>query len=122
LEHLAIENGFDILKYHADNAPFTAHEVVQDCTNKNQKNDYSRVGAHHQNGKAKRSIRIVTQWAHAMMLHQGIHWPAKADLKLWSLALDQDVFLWNHMPHTCTHLAPLIELFTGTKFDSYKHL
>jgi hypothetical protein len=49
-EALAKEHGFDIQQYHADNAPFTAHDFVQDCTNKNQKIDYSGVGAHHQNG------------------------------------------------------------------------
>jgi hypothetical protein len=68
-EALAKEHGFD-KQYHANNASFTAHDFVQDCTNKNQKIDYSGVGAHHQNGNAKRSIRTVTQWARVMMLHQ----------------------------------------------------
>jgi hypothetical protein len=120
-EALAKEHGFDIQQYHADNAPFTAHDFVQDCTNKNQKIDYSGVGAHHQNGNSERSIRTVTQWARAMMLHQVIHWPAEADLQLWPFALDQAVFLWNNMPQTRTRLAPL-ELFTGTKFGSHKQL
>jgi hypothetical protein len=69
-EGLAREWGHQILRYHADNAPFCAMEFVQDCTNQNQKVSYLGVGAHHQNGVAERAIRTVTSWARTMMLHQ----------------------------------------------------
>ncbi len=107
--------------YHADNAPFRAEEFVRDCTNKEQKIDYSGVGAHHQNGVAERAIRTVTSWARTMMLHQVIHWPIEARLDLWPYALNQAIYLLNHMPKRGTRMSP-IELFTGTKFANYAHL
>jgi hypothetical protein len=52
-----------IKHYHADNAPFGANEFKADIENQDQEQTLSGVGAHHQNGVAERSIRIVTQWA-----------------------------------------------------------
>jgi hypothetical protein len=114
-ERFAKESCRTIKNYHADNAPFHAAEFVQDCTNKGQTIDYSGVGAHHQNGVAERSIRTVTTWARAMMLHSIIHWPAEARPDLWPMALDQAIYLWNNMPQRGTRMAPT-ELFTATKF------
>jgi hypothetical protein len=110
-----------IKHYHADNAPFGAHEFKADIANQDQGLTFSGVGTHHQNGVAERSIRTVTQWARTMLLHSILHWPEVADLKLWPFALDHKFFLWNNMPHRDTHLVP-IEFFTSTKFQNYKHL
>jgi hypothetical protein len=120
-ERFAKESGRTIKNNHADNAPFRVAEFVQDCTNKGQTIDYSGVGAHHQNGVAERSIRTVTTWARAMMLHSIIHWPAEARPDLWPMALDQAIYLWNNMPQRGTRMAPT-ELFTATKFLNYNHL
>jgi hypothetical protein len=88
--------------YHTNNAPFYAEEFVRDCTNKEQKIDYSAMGAHHQNGMAERAIHTVTLWARTMMLHQVLHWPSETHLDLWPFALNQAIYLWNNMPKRST--------------------
>jgi len=53
-----------------------------------------------------------------MMMHQLLHWPAAFDLALCPFAMEQAVFLWNHMPNEHNRLAP-VELITSTKLHSY---
>jgi hypothetical protein len=120
-ECFAKQFNVNINHYHADNAPFGANEFKADIANQDQALTFSGVGAHHQNGVEERSIRTVTQWARAMLLHSILHWPEVADLKLWPFALDHAIFLWNSMPQRDTQLAP-IEVFTSTKFQNYRHL
>jgi hypothetical protein len=108
-----------IKHYHADNAPFGANEFKADIANQDQEQTFSVVGAHHQNGVAERSIRTVTQWARAMLLHSILHWPEVADLKLWPFAITQFSF-----GTTClivTHDSRQSR-FSPTKFQNYKHL
>jgi hypothetical protein len=62
-----------IKHYHADNAPFGANELKVDIANQDQELTFSGVGAHHKNGVAERSIRMVTQWAREMLLHSILH-------------------------------------------------
>ena len=38
-------------------------------------------------------------------------------MHLWTFALDQAVYLYNHLPNKFSRVAPL-EIFTGTKLDS----
>jgi hypothetical protein len=42
--------------------------------------DFSRTGAHHQNGIAEQNIKTVVEWAQVMVLHSAIHWP---DMVVW---------------------------------------
>jgi hypothetical protein len=99
------EHGFAVEEYLTNNAPVHAAEFLCDIENKGQKIKYSGIGAHHQNGKAERSIcTVVSQWARAMLLHHTLHWPEEARLDLWPFALDQSVYLWNNMPDRRTRL------------------
>jgi hypothetical protein len=82
-----------IKHYHADNAPFGANEFKADIANQDQELTFYGVGAHHQNGIAERSIRTVTQWARAILIHSTLHWPEVADLKLWPFALDHVIII-----------------------------
>jgi len=54
---------------------------------------------------------------HVFGMHELLHWPAAFGVALWPFAVEQAVFLWNHMPNECNRLAP-VELFTGTKLHS----
>lgn len=74
------------------------------------------VGAHHQNGVAKRAIRTVTEKARTMMQHAFIHLPDKFQVQLWPFALDYACWLHNHSPSNTNGWAPL-ELFCGTRVD-----
>ena len=55
-----------------------------------------------------------------MMLHAGIHWPEQADPSLWPMAVQQAVFLYNHVPCKDTSLSSY-EMFTKICWPS-KHL
>jgi hypothetical protein len=107
--------------YHADNHPFGSAEFRADITNQNQELTFSGTGAHHQNGVAEHAIRTVTSWARAMLLHSVISWPEQTNLELWPFAMNQAVYLWNHMPSKNTRLAPF-DFFASTRFPSYDHL
>jgi len=74
------------------------------------------VGAHHQNGPAKRAIKTIQDMTRAMMLHVSIHWPDEYDVRLWPYALDYAVWLYNHTPRMDSGLAPM-EIFCGTKLN-----
>jgi hypothetical protein len=118
---VAAQSGVTIKGYRADNAPFGSEEFVAEIALKKQTLDFSGVGAHHQNGVAERAIKTVTYWARTMLLHAVIMWPDQANLQLWPFALEHAVYLWNNLPKYDSLVAP-IELFTGTKFETYNNL
>jgi hypothetical protein len=105
----------------ADNAPFNAAEFQIDLDNKGQTITFSGVGAHHQNGAAKRAIKTITYWSRTMMLHAILHWPEQTTLDLWPFAMNHAVYCWNHFPSNNDRISPL-EAFTGTWFSNYEHL
>ena len=49
-----------------------------------------------------------------MILHAALHWPQQSNVKLWPLAMDYAVWLWNRIPHWKSGYSPL-ELFTQLK-------
>jgi len=56
-----------------------------------------------------------------LLLHAANHWPAAADLKLWSFALQHAVYFWNILPNQQNKLSPL-ELVSGSHILDYTHL
>ena len=110
--------GITVKKYRCDNGIFAKNEWVHDCENQDQKNEYSGVGAHQQNGVAERSIQTIAHWARSMMLHSALHWPDQADIKLWPFAMQHAAFIWNNLPDETSGLAP-IEYLTGSRLASY---
>ena len=106
LEALAKNEGFTIKAYHSDNGVFAAAEFKQDCERLDQSIDFSGVGAQHQNGVAERNIKTAASWARANMLHLAYHWPQYASLKLWPMAINYEVWAFNHLPRVDTGLCP----------------
>jgi hypothetical protein len=105
------EHGVKVQSHCANNVPFGHAKFCEDVAKCGQTIDFSGVGAHHQNGVAKRAIGTITRLARAMMLHQAIMWPDRADLKLWPFAMEHAAFLWNSLPREDGGLSP-IEIFT----------
>ena len=68
--------------------------------------DYSGVGAQHQNGIAERNIKTIATWARANMLHAAYHWPQYATIRLWPMAINYAVWVFNHLPRIDTGLCP----------------
>jgi hypothetical protein len=113
-EREAQKYGVTIQNYHADNGIFKSHEFVSALELREQRIDYSGVGAHHQNGAAEGSIRIVADRARTMMVHAAIHWPEAADPNLWPFAMKYAAQLYNITPNRSSLMSPS-ELFSGTK-------
>ena len=110
-----------IHSYRADNFPFNSSKFHEDLQANGQTITFSGVGAHHQNGVAERAISTCSSWARTIMLHQVLHWPQHADLKLWPFALEHAVHIWNHLPRPDSRLSP-IEIFTGSKAPTHESL
>ena len=81
-EQLACEHGVTNKAYHADNSPFGNADFVRSIEGNGQAIKFSRVGAHHQNGVAERTIKTISSWARTMLLHATIHWPEQQHLTL----------------------------------------
>jgi hypothetical protein len=112
--------GVRIREYVTDNNPFHGADWTIDCKNQRQSHKFSGVGAHHQN-YAERNIQSIFNMARAMLIHFAMHWPQASSTDLWPFAVDQAVYIWNHLPDSDTKLSP-IELFTKTKFHNHHHL
>jgi hypothetical protein len=80
LESMARQENIEVKKYHLDNGFFATTAFKTHCESQQQEFSFSSVGAHHQNGVAKRNIKSVAQWACANMLHLALHWPAQANI------------------------------------------
>jgi hypothetical protein len=119
-ERFVDEFGIPIKKYLSDNHPFASQGFVQDCINQRQKQQFSGVGAHHQN-MVERASQTVFNWSRSMILHFILHWPQEARLELWPFSVDYAVWIWNHFPDSTTKLSP-IEVFTKAAFSDHRHL
>jgi len=115
-EKEALQSGVKFKKLHADNFPFDSDEF------KAHVQDQPQTSSHdHQNAAIERCIKTISYLCQSMLLHQLLHWPAVFDLAMWPFAMEQAVFLWNHMPNERNRLTP-VELFTSTKLHSYDAL
>jgi hypothetical protein len=99
--------GVKIKRYHADNGVFASQAFKDHVAAMDQEINLCGVGAHPQNGVAKRAIRTVTEMARAMLLHTVLHWPNETDLSLWPFAMDQAIFVWNHLPNKTSCISPM---------------
>jgi hypothetical protein len=64
LESMAKQENIKVKKYHSDNGEFASTAFKSHCKSQQQELSFSGVGAHHQNGVAKRrNIKTVAQWA-----------------------------------------------------------
>ena len=80
---------------------------MDDLKRKGQTITYSGVGAYHQNGIAKTTIKTITLCAGTMMLHALLHWHEMSDLELWPFAMDYAIQIWNNMPKQDGQLSPI---------------
>ena len=103
--------------YLTDNgSAFTSAAYTAHLRNFGQIASFAGVGAHHHNGIAERSIQTVMSLARAMMLHSAVHWPEVADTKLWPLAVQHAVFLYNHVPTEASNGVSPADIFTKSRW------
>ena len=82
-ERFSRQRGVWIRNYHADNCTFAANDWVHDCYTKRQGLTFTRVNAHHQNGKAEVSIQHLQEMARTSMIHANKRWPDSITTNLW---------------------------------------
>jgi hypothetical protein len=103
-ERWAGEFGIKIKTNLTDNHPFKSAEFLLDCANLGQTQQFSGVGAQHQN-RVERASQTTINWSRAMLLHHVLHRPQEARLLLWPFAVDYAVWIWDHLPDLSTRLS-----------------
>ena len=87
-EQFASTHGVLIKHYHADNGRFAEAKFMQACQDSTQQGlTFCGVNAHHQNGRAERRIRHLTESARTMILHAAHRWPKVITAHLWPYAI-----------------------------------
>ena len=119
-EREAMSVGVQVDSYCTDNGIYTSQEFLDELGKQDQTIRLSGVGGHHQNGVSENAIKNVVRTTRTMMIHAALRWPEQADKKLWPLALQHAVFLYNHTPRQDSGLCPE-EIWSGTK-NSYSRL
>ena len=76
-----------IKHYHFDNGLYDAKVFKAPAQHAKQTILFCGVNVHHQNSRAERRIRDVTEGATAALLHASHHWPKAIHSALWSCAL-----------------------------------
>ena len=99
-ERLAASHQVTIKHYHGDNGLFDTKLFWESIKSSNQTMSFCGVNAHHQNGKAERRIRDITEHARTSLLHAAHRWPKAIHASLWPAALKNYVNLRNNIPTT----------------------
>ena len=86
-ERYAKTYGIRIQHYHADNGIFEAQGFRNALAIDGQTITYCGVNAHHQNGRAEKKIRDLTELARTMLMHAQQRWPEAITTNLWPYAL-----------------------------------
>ena len=79
LELIAHSYNVPICHYHCDNGLFDAAAFKLSIVKAKQSISFCGVNAHHQNGKAERRIRDITEGARTSLLHASHRWPKAID-------------------------------------------
>jgi hypothetical protein len=115
-EAFAARFGVMVRHYHADNCQFAENMWVK-AVNEHQPQQttsFCGVGAHHQNGIAKKKIRDIQENARTMMLHAAINWPMAMSVSLWPYAIRVAVDVMNATPLVDNSKISPIKKFTST--------
>ena len=97
-ERLTSSYDVTVRHYHCDNGLFNSHLFHTSIRRSNQTISFCGVNAHHQNGKAERRIRDITEGARTALLHASHRWPKAIDASLWPAALKNYVNIRNNLP------------------------
>ena len=98
LEALARDCGNVIKSFQTDNGVFASKEFKNHCEARDQKIKFSGVGGHHQNGVAENGIKTISQWARANLIYLSLHWGEKDTIRLWPMALEYAIWVFNRLP------------------------
>jgi hypothetical protein len=100
-EAFAAQFSMMVRHYHANNSQFAEITMWVKAVNKHQPQQtmsFCGIGAHHQNGIAKKKIQDIQENARTMMLHPAINWPIAQSVLLWPYAIRVFVNIMNATP------------------------
>jgi hypothetical protein len=122
-EAYAALQGVTIWHYHADNGQFAETKWLEavNAHRPQQTVSFCGVGAHHQNGIAKKKISNLQENACPMMLHASMHWQQAHTVSLWLYTLQMAVdIMYSTPPEQGKDQLP-IEIFAlvGTSFHVF---
>eukprot|EP00957_Ditylum_brightwellii_P194973 14855143-Ditylum_brightwellii.AAC.1 len=112
-EKFANEFNIHICHYRCNTSIFKSTAYKSNCELKLQRQTFCSINTHRQNGMVERSIKTITTWSCAMLIHAILHWPEQVTMDLWHFAFNYALYLHNYLPKQGHRLAP-IKLFTQT--------
>ena len=119
-ERVLSDMGVVVTEYVSDNSSvFTSPAFAHNLLTFRQTSHFAGVGAHHQNGVAKRAIQTIMSMARTSMLHATIRWGEVHTSTLWPMAVSYAIWLYNHTPDPKSGLAP-IDLMSCTTWPRRK--
>lgn len=72
---------------HTNNGVFNSQLFCNHCDGLHQQLSYSGVGAYHQDGVAEHAIQLISNMAHANLIHTSIQWTEWSLIDRWPLAI-----------------------------------
>ena len=93
-------------------------ELKSNIETSGQSINYYGIGTHHQNGVAKKDIKIKSGLVRSMLLHAILYWTNQANLEPWPFVVKLAAYMWNHMPHSEIQIASS-KIFSSTVFLDY---
>jgi hypothetical protein len=105
----------NIHHYHADNGIFAAKKWLAHTETQKQSITFCGVGAHFQNGVAKKHIQDLQELARTMMLHAAHKWPTAQSIALWSYVLHLANQVNNSTLIKDTHHQSPIKIFSRSR-------
>ena len=97
-EGVATSHNVTIKHYHYDNIMFDSTIFKNHIARSNQTFSFCVVNAHHQNGKAERTIRDCTDGARTSLLHAAYFGTKAIDTSLWPATLKHYVYIKHNIP------------------------
>jgi hypothetical protein len=118
LEQYANQYSTKISNFRADNGVFKSKAFRDNLHQNGQEITFCGVGAHHQNGVAKRHIRTIVERARTNLLHASSKWVDAIDSELWTFAVNYSIQQWNSTPREDLQFLTPGEVFTGVSIQT----
>ena len=112
-EACASKHNVKVKHYHADNGRFADNKFISSVKERGQTISFCATCAHHQNGRAEKAIRDLSEKARAVLFQSVNRWPSESSVHLWPYALRYVANVKNHFPDKIDGTSPM-DRFAGS--------
>jgi hypothetical protein len=117
-EAYSVAHRIEVKSYHTDNGIFACAQWKEHCFKSHQLLTYAAVGAHQQNGKAKRRICTLQDHTRCMLIHAIHRWSGAVTTNLWPYTLREATEVLNNTNSTQhSYKTTPYQVFTRSKVD-----